>query len=418
MEVERANKNEHKLTQLLFIMKIQSISIGSWFPKTSIHAYELIGFLKQQTVSNGLDPKHAAVLHGNLSPQQVQLVVKDGVKCVQGIAESYEFQYAEDGLLVMRGTDRRVLGEVSAQEARDRIQQFYRERFAPVLSYLYSRGAKGLEILRMPGSGKRVFICASNVTAKDLDDLFGSTGYNERVIGKLRAYVGDEFILVEQSKGITQRTIDAFIGNAIFYSEVKKHADALLQIHRSIWDDAEKLVDYRSTKASSLLAINEKLASHAKRVDTIQSRIAQMQLNIDYRKQIMQENKQAMSLGSLGELNHLLKYMQNVFIMTEKYIQTNITGLSARYNEAQQTLLNRLQFLFLIGVVVSFLTLGAFPGANFTFVGPTGELIASGTMVSFDLRTLVVFGLLATLITLLIAAGWTMLLRERIRKPR
>jgi hypothetical protein len=141
-----------------------------------------------------------------------------------------------------------------------------------------------------------------------------------------------------------------------------------------------------------------------------------MRLNIDFRKNVFEESKEYFVLGNLTELEYLFKYLQNLFEMTQNFVKTNVNYLISQYDEKQQKLLNRLQYLFLVGVVVAFITLGAFPGADFAFFDPAGQEIATGTMISFNLRTLLIYGSITVIVTLVISSIWMLLLRGRIKK--
>lgn len=391
-------------------MKIHSIWLGSWFPKTSIHFQELVNFLKNQTVIAGLDSKKAKMLYKTLSPQNLEIVIIDKIKCIQGTSGVYNFRYSEDGLLTVNYPTEDL------KEGKAQIEKFYHRQLVPVLSYLYSLGAKGLEIIRTPGSEKKLYLSVENVTSKDLHELFGEKGYGENMIEELRVYTGNEFVIIEKDKRTEDSVVENFINYSIFYNEVKKHADALLQTHRFVWDDAEKLITQSKIKFSQLIAVNQQLSSHAKNVDNIQSRIEQIQLNIDFRKNIWQQYKQYISFGNFEELSYLFKYLQNLFNMTRNFIHTNTDYLTAQYSEIQQKLLNRLQFLFLVGVIVSFITLGAFPGANFTFYDPSGQQIASGVMVSFNFETLLIFGSATIFVTLITIIFWIALFKGKIKR--
>jgi hypothetical protein len=390
-------------------MKIRSISLGSWFPKTSIHFYELFLFLKNQSAVAGLNPQKIKTLHKTLSPQDLKIITIDKIKCIKGASKNYEFRYFEDGLLVVNGS------ADDFNKGKEEIVKFYRQQLAPALSYLFSLGAKGLEVIRIPGSEKKLYLYADDINYEDLKKHFGNNEYSESVIGKLHIYTGNFLTIIEKGSQADE-VIEKFINFSVFYDEVKKHANDLLQTHRFIWDDAEKLIEHNNTKSFQLITISQQLSIHIKNVGNIQSRIEQIQLNIVFRKNIWQYYKQTKSMQDLEELDYLFQYLKNIFVMTKNYLQTNTDVLTSKYNEAQQKLLNRLQFLFLVGVVVAFITLGSFPGANFTFYDISGQKIANGVMVSFNLETLMIFGIATIFITLMIIAGWVALFNKKINK--
>lgn len=390
-------------------MDVKSISLGSWFPKTSLHFQEFFNFLKDQTVIAGLDKQKAKKLHQDLAPENLEILTIHKLRYIKGTSGPYEFNYFEDGLLIISGPANNL------KEDREKIEEFYHKIFTPALGYLFSLGAKGLEIIRTPGSEKKVYLCVDGATEEDLRKLFGQNKYNEIEIEKLRVYAGESLMVIEEDKNTKDSALKKVITYAIFFNEAKKHAGALLQTHRLIWDDAEKLLNDSNTKPSLLFAVSQKLAVHANNVDNIQSRIEQMELNINFRKHFWQQYEQPESLGNLGELDYLFQYLENIFIMTKDFLQTNVNHLTSQYNELHQKLLTRLQFLFLAGVVVSFISLGTFGVWEFDFFNTAGEKIAIGTMPMFDFGDLMIYGSVTIFLTLSITAVWMLLFKRKIK---
>lgn len=72
------------------------------------------------------------------------------------------------------------------------------------------------------------------------------------------------------------------------------------------------------------------------------------------------------------------------------------------YNEQklqrkQNSYMDSLQLIFLIGVAASVLTMGAMPGAKIITRDVAGKIISTADFISFDIPTLVVFGPIAIL---------------------
>lgn len=92
----------------------------------------------------------------------------------------------------------------------------------------------------------------------------------------------------------------------------------------------------------------------------------------------------------------LIKNLENLNFMvnTRLSLQQNIEA----QKEAKEMKL--LQAIFLVGVITSIIALGAMPGARLTLYNPEGILLAEGNIVSFQLRELISFGVIAVIASL------------------
>ncbi len=390
-------------------MRLCSIIIGSWFPKTSVHFNEFYNFLINKNVIPSLNLDKAKDLHKRLTIKSIHLTNENNIRGLQVFSGVFEFCYYEDGLLTVQ------LTTADVKRAKKQIEKFYNKVLTPILSYLYSSGAKGMEIIRLPGSEKTIYLLAQNPKKEDAELLYQGQKYTTTKLEGKNVFTSGSQTLIDNS--ISENAKKNLINFLIFYNEAKKHADALLQTHRYIWDDAEKLVSSKSVIASKLIDASEKLSEHAKNVSNIQNRIEQIQLNIDFRKQHLISTSKLITTNYFDEISYLFDYLKNIFLMTEKNLINKINHLNSAYSEQQQRSLNQLQFIFLIGVVVSFITLGAFPSAKLFFYNQLGEPLATADLLSFDFKTLLLYGTITIAATIFISLLWALLFKKtRIKK--
>lgn len=382
-------------------MNIKSVYIGSWFPKTNIHLKELELFLKNNVVAEGLDLIEGKKLHRKLSAHHtVTHTNKDGLKHLHAECGSYGFTYYGDGLLVVKKP------AVDVEKDMKEIVTFYREKLSPTLAYLYSRGAKGLEIIRQPGSKKTIFLNSEGNTNTEIRHFFRSLGEEVHAVHNYKessAFYTDNFILLNCSKKNSHKLCDHIISHLILFNEVKKHSNRLLEMHRYVWDEADRIISESKVRVKDLPKYNEILTDFSNMIDNISSRIDQMKLNFEYRESKAQENEHIYEKlwPNFENLQQNLDYIKNLFTMTHQHLQNNINHISSIYQENQENALNKLQLLFLLSVTTGFASLG-----GYIMQDPTIPNEITNNFIGFHFPTLLRFGGIAFLGTIVIYYLW------------
>jgi hypothetical protein len=105
-------------------------------------------------------------------------------------------------------------------------------------------------------------------------------------------------------------------------------------------------------------------------------------------------------------------YLLNLWQMTDDSLVSVTELVNTLYQENTQKEINTLQAIFMISVTASFLTLGAMPGAVLKFFDIKNNLLASGTFTSFNLPTLIQFGLVALVFSFAIYFAWDLIFKN------
>jgi hypothetical protein len=385
-------------------MKIKKIFLGSWFPKSDLHLDEIYDFLTSGLVISLLNKEKAKALRAKLRLQEVKYEDFQDIKAVVARAGEFNIRYFEDGLLVVEKS------YVGLEKDLKELSDFYQNKLSVSFAYLFSKGAKGLEIIRSPGSQKKYFFVTQKATKREIENFCRMKNSSIETIGDdadFSIYRTAKFEIVNLKKQNTKVDLDNLIEYLILFSEIKKHLVNLMETHRIIWDQAESIVSKSHLRASELPNLSNVLTGYSNQVANIKTRIEQMRLNFVFREDKMNEDFLHHDLLlDFQSIKQNLVYFKNLFDMTQEQLKNNINNLTSVYQSTQRRALNRLQLLFLTSVVVSFVSLGAFPGADMVFWGPAGEIIASGKFLSFDLITMIRLGGIVLLVTIILYVIW------------
>lgn len=356
---------------------------------------EFRNFLLNGAVIDLLEKRTALELFKKLNPRAVELGERDGIRFAQARCGELTLRYFEDGLLVIekQATD--------LKKDFDKIIKFYKNDLSPALAYLYSKGAKGLEIIRTPGSKKPLFVSSLGASQDEVAAFFSAqnkkvdavSGYKELSIN-----YADELVLININKDSehSEEEAQSLIENIILFNEAGRHLRKLLQTHRAIWDKADVIISKSNTKIKDLPKDSEVLTDFSNTVVNIKARIEQMKLNLSYRERTFSNKGAERLLLKFKNRNQDLDYLLSLFEMTNTHLNNNISQLSSIYQEHQQKSLDRLQILFIVSVVTGFLSLGFFD--------------------SFYIFTILKFGGITILTALLVYYFWNVFIYKKIKR--
>ena len=323
-------------------MQLKKVYLGSWFPKTSLHLDELANFLVDGSVTELLDKELGIKIFKKLNPQNIALKEKNGIKYLSATAGKFDFAYFEDGLLMTSVN----AGKNLKNSCKD-LAVFYNNTLSSAFAFIYSRGAKGLEIIRQPGLSKSFFVTAVNANKKEIGKFFQSVNKKIKEVHThhdISVAYADELVLVSQNHSSGRGNPEHLLDYIIFFDEVQRHLNKLLYMHRHIWDEADLIISKSSVNLKELPEDNAQLTEYSNTVANIKARIKQMKLNLNYRQKKM--SKDTFFSQKVNNISQNLDYLDNLFEMTSTHLLNNVTELSSIYQNTQQTALNRLQMLF------------------------------------------------------------------------
>jgi len=401
-------------------MKIRNIYIGSWFPKIKLHLDEFREFIKEGNISPELDAKKAKELLKKLKPKDIktETTAKNLSEVIAQSEKGYEYSYYEDGLLLVKGAAKNFRVD------RGKMLDFYQNTLTPCFAYIFSRGAKGLEVIRLPKLPKRFFVTVENESKKTIEQFFGN---EKEVIDQWQDFksfdviFSENLIVVNLKSEFPDNQVDDLVQELVFLNEINRHLYWLLQSHRFIWEEAQNILDIPYIQTKQIPKHIDKLTIDYRNSANINSRIDQMGVVLTTRKSSLKNIVDAKwhdyFENRFNKTALEIQYMKKLFVMTSKFLQNNIKYLTSMYQEISEDAIRKLQFLFLINVVSSFLVLGTIFGANIYWYSQ-GELIAQGKVDSFNFSVLITFGFLTLLLSSIIYYFWNNIFKNLTRSFR
>ncbi len=399
-------------------MKIEKIYTGSWFPRTKLHLREFFNFLKYQSSELNLDKEKIASLRGLLKIKKIEY--QGGVfDRVSVDCEGCDFEYFEDGLLVLEKKSEKIGEDLSF------LENFYQKKLVEIFNFIYSKGAP-LPLLTMFAQVHRVRTTILAMSQADEDEInillksLGSELPHAKVVDKnYKIYFSPKYICIVSKKIKTDECLN-LVRHYIFFREYEGQMHKFLNINRYLWDNVADILKKEVIRYKELPGLREKLLDYKEKNTLIKNRISQMDNYISAR-QI--EAKNSGYLKFLGKYKAdrfvktagIHKYIANLWQMTDESLGSAADLINSLYQENIQKELTTLQAIFLIGVTASFLTLGAMPGAMLKFFGPGGDQIAGGEFISFDFMTMVRFGLIALAVSFSVYFLWDIFFKN-VRK--
>lgn len=399
-------------------MKIKNIYIGSWFPKTKLHLDEFHGFLQDCKVNPELDQQRATALHRKLKPENISssITAKDLAEVSASNTKGYQYSYYEDGLLLLKSRVKNF------RKSRGDLVDFYQNILTPCLAFVFSRGAKGLEIIRLPKLPKKIFTVTQNASSKSIEKFLNQE--NEKIQNHYKfklfeVFFSENLVIINLKKTFSQKSIDGIIQELIFLTEINRHFYWLLQTHRYIWDEAEKILESKGIKAQNIPTYIENLTRYYRNTTNVNSRIDQMSVVLNTREKKLQDitdkKWQRYFENKFRKTKLEAQYIKKLFLMTSNFLKNNINYLSSIYQQLSAESNRKLQFLFLANVVSAFLTLGTIFGANI-YLFNKNELVLEGSIDSFNFSVMLSFVFVSLLITSIIYFFWNRIFRN-IRRP-
>ncbi len=346
-------------------MKIQQIYLGTWFQRTSLHLKELYKFLKYKTTKLDLEKERLNHLWENLHIEKVEFFGNGEFDEIQIFCGDVFVRVSEDGIILLT-TD-----QINSEKAKQLLESFYTEYFAPTLTYLFSRGAPLPKILDQVKEVHPLLILTKNITEKQVFDLY-ETHHDvimTRLVGEhTQVYRGDVINLFNfgKSKKFTHEHVEALLHYVVFFREFENQLDRYLQIHRTMWDEITAIREAEEMPYKDFPHIRAEILQNLKTLSFVKARLAQM-------KDIIQERRHTIDphirneLKSLGlyKFDHLeanQKYITHLWQMTIEYVKGSLSLLESLYQENTQKELNAIKFITFGALITGFFGMNiAFP---------------------------------------------------------
>lgn len=336
--------------------------LGTWFQRTSLHLKELYNFLRFKQAVPGLSAKKITELWNKLNPVEVAFTDEHNYELVKFKSQGVIISVTEDGVVRLK-----MPIEGGLDEARKKVEDFYKEVFGPILAYLFSRGAP---LPRPLAELKTVYplILVTNDAAR-YEDLFAASNdeaYFNVVSPNFEIRFGHQLHLFIVKTRSESYTLGELIENVIFYREFEEQLDHYLNLHRALWEDVSRIRESKSLRYRDFPLVRQRLLEFQKTLSFVKARLAQMNDIISARSTLMLPAIK-IELEQLGfyrflhlQANQL--YLSHLWEMTIEYAQETLVMLDSLFQENTQRELGALKFITFIAALTGFFGMNiAFP---------------------------------------------------------
>ena len=346
-------------------MRIKQIYLGTWFQRTSLHLKELYRFLKFQKGQPGLGEDRLQHLWNNLNVKKVEFIGNNEFDEIVVLCGHIIVSVTEDGIILL------TTKETDIKKAKNNLESFYTEFFAPMLSYLFSLGAPLPMILNQAKDVHPFLVATQNLKDKEADQLY-STFHDEKLTtltgNHLSVYIGDVLSIfnVKNPRKFSYIRARELLHYVIFFREFEKQLDSYLALHRTMWDRVTAIREAEQMAYKDFPRIREEILTNLKTLSFVKARLAQMRDIIEERQHTI-EDKIKNELHALGLLrfDHLeanQKYVSHLWQMTIEYVKSSLSLLESLYQENTQKELNAIKFITFGALITGFFGMNiAFP---------------------------------------------------------
>lgn len=327
-----------------------SVYFGGWYQRTTLHLTEIANFFsygksdlplskeKLLKLKEGLDLTVVSREAGSL--EFVQAQTKEGI----------EIRYYEDGLYIFK------LASSNIDEAKEKLQTYYDEKFAPAIAYIFSLGAPTPKEL---ANIKTVHPIAVAVISKDpeeyvVDEKFGEV-YSSITSPELTVKKTARFIFLVTKPEYKDFT-EGLVEMQIFFREFKDQLQKYLDIHRKLWEEISDIKERKQIRGKEVEKVRLQLDAYQKTINLISSRLNQMGSYVHTRADIAKEMKLTEHLSSIFQykfevLTNTQSYIKEIWTMTNNYLSAAIGVITEIKGQATNKSIQSLQLITTYGVV-------------------------------------------------------------------
>lgn len=344
-----------------FVMKIDSIYLGTWFPRTHIHLDEVYDFLKDG-LGTDLDGEQLANLRQKLAVKNLKFNGGADLDSVEFTSEEIGVNISEDGVVqLMTG------GGNGAEAGTKMIESFYVDKLGPALAYLFSRGAPlPRTLVDIAEMYPKIFV-GSGISQEKAVELLMAQGTELLSVGKsqgVQVFYGKNVEIINVSSGGVLP--GPLITNIIFINSFSDLLKRYLVAHRRVWSDIDSIRRSKGIKYSDFPLIRNKILESLKNISFIKTRLLQMMEILSAReaviKDVLRKKLEELGFENFKVLGSSCAYSDNLWQMTSDYAHSTLALFESLVAENTQRELRLLQSVTVIGVLTGFFGMNiAFP---------------------------------------------------------
>lgn len=347
-------------------MQVTRMYLVTWIQRTTIHLKEMHDLFCGSYDQLHLDQKKLEKHHDALEIHSVEFAEENDFEVLRMKSGPYLFSAVEDGIFML-ATD----GISDIASARSNLENYYRDKIGPALSYLFSRGAQLPKSLSEVSEFYPIVMILEHATEHDVRKLYSNLGeqFDHVVTSKTtQIFFGKVYTVLRLFKRDARRdkVIDDLVANIIFLQEFTKQLRDYLNTHRSMWDHITKIRETSNMKYKDFPLVRRKIMDFLKTLLFINARLNQMGDIAHARYVLLRiEVKSELEECNLLKFENAiadLRYVKDLWTMTIEYVKETLSLLESLYGENTQRELNAVKIITMITAITGFFGMNiAFP---------------------------------------------------------
>lgn len=338
-------------------MILETIYIGGWFQRTTLHLTEMYDFLKEGKSELGF-PKVELTNYRN-SLRLGEIIRNNWLLeyLTATSADGINLRIYEDGLITLQKDATNLLSSDFSL-----LENYYDNVLSPALSYIFSKGAPVPKELAQIKTLLPFVVVAKKASIEEVKKFFDELGqelYSDLETTHIRVYKSAKTILIVTS--LTAEKVRRIVEEQVFFREFKTQLRRYLNIHRTIWEEIAAIKEQRKIPGNKISEIREKLDEYRKTIKLIESRINQMSTYLHTRAKIAADSGLDQFLDQVfafkyESLEDTLAYIKELWKMTDNYLSSALELLTGLQAESTKTSISSLQLVTTLGVVAAIIT--------------------------------------------------------------
>ena len=375
-------------------MKIESIYLGTWFQRTSLHLKELLSFLQNGKSKLDLDQKKLADFYKELNPQKVCWQEREVFDSVGAQFNDLQMTFFEDGLILFKKEYRDLKKDLKV------LREVYEKKFSPAVGYIYSLGAPLPKQLAKVELILPYIIVASEVEENEVKELFSEIKDSLQSFvntPEFSLYFGNEVLLLNKKEiKLEVSQIEEIIKYFIFSREFANQLNGYLQAHRTIWEEIRQIRARPVLRSKDFPEVRNSLMEIKQTLSFVEARLAQMENFMKIRQARAKEKGlettlRTLSLYQFDTLANTQLYMTSLWKMTRDYADSTFNLLSMFYQENVQREVDALKLVTIISLIaalfrLSFLPLPEYNLLHSQFLGSLFLIFVFAAIFYFGMR--------------------------------
>ncbi len=326
-----------------------TITFGGWYQRTTLHLSEIYDLFARGKSNLNLDQEKLNKFLRNFDFVSVTREWGDleYVKCKT--RNGIEIRYYEDGLYILEIESKDI------EQGEKMLSYYYKSFLQPAISYIFSLGAPTPKILAAIKTTHPVAISTQSKNTKEIFKKYNfGPIYNEVVSKTLSVFKTPKYVVMVSPT--VEKNLQDLIEMQIFFREFKDQLQTYLDIHREVWEEISEIKERGMIQGKEVEAVRSRLDSLQKTISLIKSRINQMGSYVKTRSSIAKKLEIDGQLSSIFQYKYetlidTLAYIQEVWKMTQDYIDTAIQVVVEVKNQSTNNSIQSLRLITTIGVL-------------------------------------------------------------------